>query len=139
MKEVFGTIYNIISNDATCLIYSSAVFAETEEEALAICDKRNLGEFLHPHPFICPPVSELLKKEPENLPKILHAACFVSFLAFKSGILKTDDILNDQGILHEIAHSFHLGEPTSYNYWPTRTELIKRWSALEAKIPGLLP
>lgn len=44
---------------------------------------------------------EDLKK---RLPEILHTACFISVVALKSKSLTIEEVLGDEGIIHELTH-----------------------------------
>ncbi|GAB3643933.1 hypothetical protein GCM10027423_45700 [Spirosoma arcticum] len=39
-----------------------------------------------------------------NLPEILHTTSFLSYLALRSQTVHIDDVLGDEGVLHELTH-----------------------------------
>lgn len=39
-----------------------------------------------------------------KLPEIMHSACFMSLIALKANSVSVDEILGDEGILHELIH-----------------------------------
>lgn len=53
-----------------------------------------------------PDYSRLNNKEFRNrLPEILHTACFLSLFALNAGTASIEDILGDEGVIHELAHA----------------------------------
>jgi hypothetical protein len=40
----------------------------------------------------------------ENLPAITHLACYLSFIALKSKMISIEDIVGDEGIVHQLVH-----------------------------------
>ena len=50
-----------------------------------------------------------------NLPNIIHSACFMSLIALKAKTVNVEEILGDEGILHELIHinskSIPISEP----------------------------
>lgn len=40
------------------------------------------------------------------LPEILHVCCYLSFIALKAKNISIDEVLGDEGVIHEVAHLF---------------------------------
>lgn len=88
--------------------YASYVLCDSLCEAERLVSERNLGEEivsglsevtlipdyrdLNNYEFLC------------NLPEILHTASFISYMALRSQKTTIDDVLGDEGILHELTH-----------------------------------
>ena len=52
-----------------------------------------------------PDYSKLEKEEfIKNLPEILHTACYLGFVALKAQTMTFEEILGDEGIIHELTH-----------------------------------
>ena len=64
----------------------------------------------------------------------LHMACFVGFLALKSGVTTVEDVLGDFGLIHEIAHNMDIGEGDPCV--ATRSEVVRMARKIEQAIPG---
>ena len=43
-------------------------------------------------------------------PKTIHATCFLGFVALKTQVATVDEVLGDFGMIHEAAHTIHIGE-----------------------------
>jgi hypothetical protein len=39
-----------------------------------------------------------------KLPHILHSSIFLAYMAVKANIIDTEELLSDEGVLHELAH-----------------------------------
>ena len=87
----------------------------TPDTIAAVMEARNIGETGHREftPSSNPPddrsLADLIQAE-GCTPGTLHMACFVGFLALKSGAAGVDEVLGDTGLIHEIAHHLHFGE-----------------------------
>ena len=99
----FLTVYTASSGQ-----YASYVLCNSLFEADKIIKERNLGEEI---------ISEFqeIKVIPdyknldncqfiEMLPEILHTTSFISYIALRSKRVTVDEILGDDGILHELTH-----------------------------------
>ncbi len=64
----------------------------------------------------------------------LHMACFVGFVALKSGAASIEAVLGDVGLIHEIAHNMHIGEGNLCI--ASRVEVVRMARRLERAIPG---
>jgi hypothetical protein len=120
----FITKYTIGDNE-----YSSFVIAENADEAHRIIKSRGIGEEIEGindvvaglERFSGLPDSEFLV----HLPRIAHQSCWVAWMALKSGQIDQDDILGDEGILHEIIHLIDPSTHTSENIQKSRALLAR--------------
>ena len=64
----------------------------------------------------------------------LHMACFVGFMALKSGVASIEEVLGDVGLLHEIAHNMDIGEGDTCI--ASRAEVVRMARRIERAIPG---
>ena len=101
---------------------------------------RNLGEAsgpADPMPCMRPPDDRSLAHLIETdgfTSGALHMACFVGFLALKSGTATVEDVLGDYGLIHEIAHNMHIGEGNSSI--ASRIKVVGMARRIEQAIPG---
>ena len=94
-------------------------------------------EPLDPVPSKRPPVERTLADLIETdgfTAEALHMACFVGFLALKSGVASIEDVLGDFGLVHEIAHNMHMGEGELCI--ASRAEVARMARRHERAIPG---
>lgn len=105
-----------------------------------IAAARNIGEGpdpMDPMPCNRPPgdrsLADLIETEGFTA-ETLHMACFVGFLALKSGAANVEDVLGDVGLIHEIAHNMHFGEGGACI--ASRTEVVRMARQIERAIPG---
>ena len=61
-------------------------------------------------------------------------ACFVGFLALKSGMSSIEEVLGDVGLIHEIAHNIDIGEGNPCI--ATRAAVVRMAHRIERAIPG---
>lgn len=88
--------------------YATYVIGESETAIQDAILKRNLGETIESQiqqiqtlPDIqCIVANGFL----ENLPKVLHMACFLSYIALKARTMEPESIVGDEGIVHELIH-----------------------------------
>lgn len=112
----------------------------TPETIDEIVKARNIGETvepLDPVPARRPPVERTLADSIETggfTAEALHMACFVGFLALKSGVASIEDVLGDFGLIHEVAHNMHMGEGETCI--ASRAEVARMARRLERAIPG---
>ena len=66
--------------------------------------------------------------------EVIHMACFVGFLALKSGVVSIEDVLGDVGLIHEIAHNMDIGEGDPCI--ASRAEVMGMARRIERAIPG---
>ncbi|MDE0712554.1 MAG: hypothetical protein OXH60_10530 [Rhodospirillales bacterium] len=107
----------------------------------AVVRARNLGEtdYIDSRPFrrLSPEDAASLAEQVEEhgvTPETMHRACFVGFLALKSGVRGVEEILGDTGLIHEMAHHLDLGEVGSCI--ASREELASMARRIERAIPG---
>ena len=130
--------YHLCDPDGQRRRFASQVRA-TPETVEAVIAARNLGEFGSKTtlPFNAPPKDWCLAKMIEAdgfAPHVLHMACFVGFVAIKSGVATVEDILGDCGLVHEIAHNLDIGEGEPLI--ATRANLVEMARRIERAIPG---
>ena len=119
--------------------FSTRILA-TLETIDEIVKARNMGETvepLDPVPSKRPPVERTLADLIETdgfTAEALHMACFVGFLALKSGVASIEDVLGDFGLVHEIAHNMHMGEGELCI--ASRAEVARMARRHERAIPG---
>lgn len=103
---LLGVISSYHINDNA---YSSYVLGEDMEAIEQAVKKRNLKESIdssimeinNPLPdYTLLSDDEILNKKEE----LLHSACFLSFVALKSNKIGIDEVLGDEGIIHELSH-----------------------------------
>ena len=101
---------------------------------------RNIGEVTEPgDPMPCkrPPddksLADLIDTNGFTV-GALHMACFVGFVALKSGAASIEEVLGDVGLIHEIAHNMHIGEGNLCI--ASRGEVVRMAHRLERAIPG---
>lgn len=114
-------------------LYSGYVLAENEQEAQELLAVRNLGETLDgvfQSPNVLERFSTLCDAEyMRSLPKALHQACWVGWIAIKAGFITHDELLGDQGILHEMIHL--LDGTVDISQVETSRALLARLESLE--------
>lgn len=110
---------------------------ETIDEIIAT---RNIGEVPEPRDSVpckrppgSKPLADLIETEGFTA-EVLHMACFVGFLALKSGVVNIEDVLGDIGLIHEIAHNMDIGEGESCI--ASREEVVRIARRIERAIPG---
>lgn len=117
------------------------LFAPDLATAVKYTEERGMGEQVVSLGTAEPPIvlpSEWL--DAGNLPQATHAACWLSYVALKAGVATVDELLSDNGILHDL---IHLSLPAD-NFGGGAREIINRirrllpdaLRALEAKTPG---
>ena len=79
------------------------------------------------------PLADLIETNSFTV-EVLHMACFVGFLALKSGVATVEDILGDCGLVHEIAHNMDIGEGNPCI--ATRAVVVRMARRIERAIPG---
>ena len=67
----------------------------------------------------------------------LHLACFVGFLALKSGSATIEEVLGDTGLIHEMVHRMcSVDEDDDYPFIVSQEELADMAHRIERTIPG---
>ena len=94
----------------------STVVMGTPDTIGQIMALRNMGEVFEltgPQPYKRSPANKSLADMIESegfTSDALHMACFVGFVALKSGAASIEAVLGDVGLVHEIAHNIVMGE-----------------------------
>jgi hypothetical protein len=88
--------------------YASYVLGHKMNDIKQAIELRNLHETIESElqPVdLLPDFSSMNKQQfEENIPQILHTCCYLSFVAMKAHTVSIDDILGDEGIIHEMSH-----------------------------------
>lgn len=110
--------------------YALHIYATSLDEANRIAESRNIGEVIAGESLDWTHFSQV----PKSTMEALHEACFLSYLAVKSGKMGLDDVLGDKGVLHEMAHLLHLS-----NKKVDAQEFCGQLAHLRSIIPGYEP
>lgn len=104
-KKVYLTLYKSEKYNDT---FSSYVIADSKEEALTKIKIRNIGESLEDAMPINVTAYDVIDAvaffDSSKYKNCLHAVTFMAFVLSKAGKIKAEDVLADQGIVHEILH-----------------------------------
>lgn len=108
--------------------------SETVDEIIAA---RGLSESMGCMPSSRPPreksLADLILSHGATT-QVMHYACYIGFLAIKSGGVTVEEVLGDCGLVHEIAHHLDFGEGSPG--LTTREELAGMAYKIEQAIPG---
>jgi hypothetical protein len=137
----FVTVYNADGSpppkdvDSWVGSYGGYLFARDLKEAKRFAKKRGLNEgVMHrcgqSKPYTLP--SEWRAKRKADDKKVMHALCWVAHMALQSGVADANELLGDQGLVHEYLHM-------RCNGTPKRKRLIEMAKDIERRIPGLMP
>jgi hypothetical protein len=120
--------------------YGSHIYARSFREAQEIAKSRNIGEKIMgvggvvtdgynrvvPEELINPDFRELTDNEfVHELPKIIHSACFLGLIAVSSGTANVNDLLGDNGVVHELVHLLNGSSLTTRNIRRARGRFYK--------------
>lgn len=118
--------------------YSAYVHANSLRHARDICRRRGIGERivspyarLRSRPY--EPLSALLNSRKAKPLQIVHAAIYLGWLAMRAGKIEANDLLHDEGLIHEIVHDL---APRSGR---SRRRHIPAVIELEKRVPGYWP
>lgn len=104
-KKVYLTLYKSEKYNDT---FSSYVIATSKEDALAKIKIRNIGESLEDAMPVNVAAYDVIDAvaffDSNKYKSCLHAVTFMAFVLSKAGKIKAEDVLADQGIVHEILH-----------------------------------
>jgi len=119
--------------------YSGDVWARSARHARQVAKRRGLGERIlgetgrRRPPWTLP--SEWIAKRKLRDADVFHALCWLGHLALKSGVATADELLGDNGLIHEYAHMRSWGGRTGLR----RRDLIAKAREIEGRIPGFVP
>jgi hypothetical protein len=122
---------------------TTELFAETPRIADELMKERHMGEKLEPIATILgtsiPDLpSELY--EAGRIHEALHAACWLGMIACKSGVVKGEELLDDNGVIHNLSHLAlpkHIVDAQNQDYMnKIRKNILPMLKELEAKTPG---
>ena len=134
-------IYSLIDHRGDMAQYGTTVEAcpDTIDEVLKA---RNMGETVHEgcSPSSLPPngqsLSDMIASD-DCTAAALHLACFVGFLALKSGSATIEEVLGDTGLIHEMVHRMcSVDEEDDYPFIESQEELADMAHRIERTIPG---
>lgn len=88
--------------------YSTYVTGKSIDEVNSKILQRGLGEIIESSLMEVETIPDYKDLTPveflANLPQITHTACFLALIAIKSKSISIDEVLGDDGILHELIH-----------------------------------
>jgi hypothetical protein len=121
----------------------TALWAEDETAALKLARQLKF-ELVKDTPRVYEFRPTVLMKLPGGLtrPDVLHAVCFLTFLASRYGI-ETEDLVNDNSPVHALAHALQFGG--KQGVWPpivnpfVMRNVIRQLVWLEMVAPGMPP
>lgn len=89
-------------------LYGSYILGDEITRIKKVVCQRGLNETIESQIGDVQPIEDysLLNDEEfkKRLPEILHTTCFLSLVALKAKTVNIEDILGDEGIIHEITH-----------------------------------
>jgi hypothetical protein len=104
-KKVYLTLYKSEKYGDT---FSSYVIASSKKDALSKIKLRNIGETLEDAQPINIHAYDVIDAvaffDSSKYKSCLHAVTFMAFVLSKAGKINAQDVLADQGIVHEILH-----------------------------------
>ncbi len=116
--------------------YSAFIYAQDRQKAELIAVLRNIGEIVVDQTVQIPRDQQPSPAEhyrERKLARAAHGITFYSWIAAKAGVLSTDGILGDVGVLHEVLHEMEFPEQIGY-----REGVYQQIKDLEKIVPGLL-
>ena len=107
--------------------YGNRIYARSKRHAEKRARERGMNEavWLKSHAPNFPRASTALRKSGFRR-DVLHNLCFMSHMALKSGAATSEEILGDEGLIHEYIHG------------AKRQPLIAKCIEIEKRIPGYL-
>ncbi|MDM1514697.1 hypothetical protein [Myroides odoratimimus] len=110
-------------------IYSSYIIGDKIEEIESKLSLRNLNESIISEIMHIETIIDYSKLKNEELIKryseFIHTICFLSYLCYKANKINCEELLNDEGILHEIIHINHKGSFTNKELEISRSLFVK--------------
>ncbi|UTC29681.1 hypothetical protein BAJUN_00510 [Bajunvirus bajun] len=139
---LYRTSYKIPNGETL----ATQCYACDDDHLIEVLTLRGMGETRDdPHPygysaFFKAPVlaSTLLAKN--QLAAANHALIWAAMIASKAGIIDPWDLLNDRGMIHEMAHAMHSKEINGQPFGifdNGKIALMERLEAFEMLVPGL--
>jgi len=117
-------------------VFGGYIWATSKRQAIDIAEKRGIGERVRCErgsraaPY--ERASTILKKKRMERRKyeliVLHALCFLGMLALASGVSPIQEVLGDDGFLHDYCHKSS-----------SRADLIEKVEFIERRVPGYWP
>lgn len=141
-KKAFLTEYKVGTQK-----YGADIMAYTLKEAERVAGERNIGETVigngaqsydgYGRRISIEELNPDFKKLNDyefliELPRIIHSACFLSYIAFKSGKISIEELIGDNGILHELIHLLNGSHVTKREIRRTRG----KYEHLQSITPG---
>lgn len=121
-------------------------YARNEKDLARVIKKRGMGETRSTDPYAAfrldepQMASELLMKG--QIAAANHALVWTSMIAVRAGLTDAWGLLNDDGVLHEMAHLLHSREVSPWSDVfgePAHVRLARRVEAFERLVPGVHP
>jgi hypothetical protein len=117
-------------------------YARDEAHLVEIMDRRRMdevsaGAFAHP-----PPTMASQHLASGKIGAASHALTWIAMIATRSGVARAWDLLNDEGLVHEVAHLVESAELSPCSCWrctDRRMDLARKLEAFERSIPGVHP
>lgn len=72
----------------------------------------------------------------ECVKQALHAACWLGYVAQSSGVVRPDELLNDNGLIHELSHAVVFG---LHKEGVNPAAIIREAKRIESITPGFQP
>lgn len=116
----------------------SAIWAESKARAAKIAAERGMGPVsaAGPQKEFRPSVLATLPGGWAR-PDVLHSICYLGFLAGRHGLVSAEQLVGDDGPLHELAHFLSMGEKVRHGKMRQHLEARVAW--LESIVPGMPP
>lgn len=133
--------------------FGSFVWARDHEHANALAKQRGLGERVisvgYDHPVADNPAPSQLLAERSDWAKapasakleLIHATIFLAYLAVASGVRSKEDMLSDEGLLHDLVHFLqYQDDPNTLGLANLSRNNMLRWvKDVESETPGYRP
>ncbi len=142
-KKVYSTKYKLGRK-----YYGTHIYADSIYEAREIAKRRNIGEKeLWKQGVVTNGYGQKMNMEIMNpdfrnlsnyeflnkLPEIIHSACFMGFILSKQGKAKTEDLIGDGGIIHELIHLLQSGTENPREFIRIRGQ----FHAMQMQVEGM--
>lgn len=113
-------------------------YAENDEHLIEVMRMRGMGETRadSSYPSSQPEMASTLLRE-RKFAAANHALVWASMIAARAQITDAWGLLNDYGLIHEMAHLLHQAEASFFGGVRVSEEFINRVAAFEMLVPGL--